>query len=231
MITRRKFVGGIAGLSVGIAPALAAKSGRQFSTKPHAEHDEDDVTPAEDLMREHGALNRMLLIYESARERLAHEQSFPRTVIVQTGALIRNFIEDYHEKLEEDYLFPRFRKAGKLVDLVDTLARQHEAGRKLTGDITEIAGSESSFAGRRNELIKNLTAFIRMYRPHEAREGTVLFPALRTIISERDYKELGEQFEEKEHKLFGKDGFEGVVEQIADLEKEIGIYELDQFTP
>jgi hemerythrin-like domain-containing protein len=231
MITRRNFVGGIAGLSVGIAPALAAKSGDQSSTKPHVERDEDDVTPAEDLMREHGALNRMLLIYESARERLAHEQPFPRTVIVRTGALIRNFIEDYHEKLEEDYLFPRFRKAGKLVDLVDTLARQHEAGRKLTGDITEIAGSESSFAGRRNELKMNLTAFIRMYRPHEAREGTVLFPALRTIISERDYKELGEQFEEREHKLFGKDGFEGVVEQIADLEKEIGIYDLSQFTP
>ena len=33
-----------------------------------------------------------------------------------------------HEKLEENFLFPRFRKANKLVDLVDVLLQQHQAG-------------------------------------------------------------------------------------------------------
>jgi hypothetical protein len=38
-----------------------------------------------------------------------------------SAKLIRSFAEDYHEKLEQDYMFPRFRNANRLVDLVDVL--------------------------------------------------------------------------------------------------------------
>lgn len=70
-----------------------------------------------------------------------------------------------------------------------------------------------------------------MYRPHEAREGTVLFPALRTVISPKELEDLGERFEEKEHALFGKEGFEGVVVQVGAIEEELGIGNLASFTP
>jgi hypothetical protein len=42
---------------------------------------------------------------------------------------------------------------------------------------------------------------------------------------------LGEEFEENEHKRFGEDGFETMVNKVADIEKQLGIYELAQFTP
>ncbi|MBX3077098.1 hemerythrin domain-containing protein [Candidatus Obscuribacterales bacterium] len=231
MLTRRSFVGLVAGFSAGMLPALAANSKKDSAMNEKESEHEEEVTPAEDLMREHGALNRMLLIYDKARDSLSNEKQFPRDVIVSTAMLIRKFIEEYHEKLEEDHLFPRFKKAGKLVDLVDTLKSQHEAGRKLTATILTITESDTSYSSKRVELIKGLSDFVKMYRPHEAREDTVLFPALRSIISEREYKSLGEQFEEKEHKLFGQGGFTNIVEQIADLEKKIGIYDLNQFTP
>jgi hemerythrin-like domain-containing protein len=51
-----------------------------------------------------------------------------------SAKIIRSFIEDYHEKLEEEFLFPRFNEA-ELVDLVGVLFHQHQAGRALT-DIT-----------------------------------------------------------------------------------------------
>ena len=38
-------------------------------------------------------------------------------------------------------------------------------------------------------------------------------------------------FEKKEHQLFGKEGFEGIVEQVAKLEQSFGLYDLSQFTP
>lgn len=44
-------------------------------------------------------------------------------------------------------------------------------------------------------------------------------------------EELAEQFEEKEHALFGEGGFQTILGQVTDLEKELGIYELSQFTP
>jgi hemerythrin-like domain-containing protein len=70
-----------------------------------------------------------------------------------------------------------------------------------------------------------------MYRPHEAREDTVLFPAFRSIVSRHEYDALGEDFEKKEDELFGEDGFFKVVDQVAQLEKKLGIFELSQFTP
>jgi hemerythrin-like domain-containing protein len=70
-----------------------------------------------------------------------------------------------------------------------------------------------------------------MYEPHEAREDTVLFPAFRKIVSKHEYDSLGEQFERKENQIFGGDGFEKNVDQVARLEKRLGIYDLVQFTP
>lgn len=232
MLTRRNFVGLAAGLSLGALPVLGKGSGKSNagSSMTKEEKHEEEVTPSEDLMREHGALNRMLLIYESARDSLSQDKPFPRHVIVGTASLIRDFIENYHEQLEEEHLFPRFRKAGKLVDLVDTLQAQHESGKKLTGAIIAATESDTVFLASRTDLVKAISSFIRMYRPHEAREDTILFPELREIINEREYKMLGEQFEEKEHKLFGEGGFKNIVDQIAALEKEIGIYDLKQFT-
>jgi hypothetical protein len=70
-----------------------------------------------------------------------------------------------------------------------------------------------------------------MYRPHEAREDTVLFPAFRSLVPDKEYKELGELFESREHQLFGKEGFEGQVERVGQIERRLGIYDLSQFTP
>jgi len=42
---------------------------------------------------------------------------------------------------------------------------------------------------------------------------------------------LGEEFEKKENQLFHGDGFEKNVAAVAKLEKELGIYDLAQFTP
>jgi hemerythrin-like domain-containing protein len=70
-----------------------------------------------------------------------------------------------------------------------------------------------------------------MYNPHEAREDTVLFPAFRKLVSANEYASLGEDFERKEHELFGEDGFEMMLDKVASLEKKLGVYELAQFTP
>ena len=70
-----------------------------------------------------------------------------------------------------------------------------------------------------------------MYRPHEAREDTVLFPELRNIVSAHEFDAFGEQFETNEHKQVGADGFELYRDKVAGLEKQLGIYDLAQFTP
>jgi hemerythrin-like domain-containing protein len=214
--SRRRFV-------LGAGALLLAGCGKRAAA-PEAEKPED-VSPAEDLMREHGVLNRILLVYEESVRRLS-AQGDPFDAIASSADIIERFIEDYHEKLEEDFLFPRFEKANKHIDLVATLRRQHQAGRTLTDTIRRLGSTKD-----RQKLSETIQQFMRMYRPHEAREDTVLFPALLGVVTPKDLDALGEQFEEKEHELFGKEGFEGIVEQVARIERSLGIYDLNQFTP
>jgi hemerythrin-like domain-containing protein len=193
---------------------------------------EEEVSPAEDLMREHGVLKRVLLVYGESLRRLDAREELPPEALADSARIIRSFIEDYHEKLEEDFLFPRFRKANTLVDLVDVLAAQHRAGRRLTDATLRLSTLQAiRNPSDRKLLADSLTSFIRMYSPHEAREDTVLFPAFRKIVSGNEYDALGEQFEDKEHELFGADGFEKMVDRVAGIEKKLGIYDLALFTP
>jgi hemerythrin-like domain-containing protein len=225
--TRRAFIrkaGACLGAAALLGPASALAAERVLTTV--------EVTPTEDLMQEHGVLRRLLLIYDELGRHLRQNQEFPLEVLQGATGLIRRFVEDYHEKDEEEYLFTRFDKAGKLVDLVKVLYEQHQAGRKLTAHLQGLISPALFSQGpARLQVAENLQAFTRMYRPHAAREDTVLYPAFRLVISPKEFMALGETFEDKEEKLFGKDGFEKIVGQVADLEKKLGIYELAQFTP
>jgi hemerythrin-like domain-containing protein len=228
--TRRSFLINVA--STGAVGAFAGGCARHRARPGDDMEDtgEEEVTPGEDLMREHGVLNRILLVYEEVIRRIDTREAFPPDIVPSAAGIVRRFIEDYHEKLEEDYLFPRFEQAGRLVDLVTVLRTQHQRGRGLTDDIVRLAAAPRD---RRTQegLRGTLRLFIRMYRPHEAREDTVLFPAFHEIIGHREHYSLGETFEEKEHQLFGARGLDGVVDQVAQLERTLRIYELSQFTP
>ncbi len=196
------------------------------------EKEEEDVTPPEDLMREHGILNRVLLVYDHFLAMLAASQAINPQLVTDSATIIRTFIEDYHEKQEEDFLFPRFETANKLKDLVQVLRAQHQAGRTITAQVLQLAKQpQLTTDADKQQLGHLLTSFIKMYRPHEAREDTVLFPALRDIISKHEFDSLGEDFEKREHQLFGKDGFEQFVGKVGTIEKQLGIYDLAQFTP
>jgi len=222
--TRRAFIR--AGLLFG-ASALSVRLVRGAEEKK-----EEEVSPAEDLMREHGVLKRVLLVYGEAIRRIDAKEDLPPDTVANSAGIIRSFIEDYHEKLEEDFLFPRFEKAKQLVDLVKVLRDQHAAGRHVTDITLQLAtatGLKNSVG--RQKLADSMRQFIRMYNPHEAREDTVLFPALRKIVSGHEYDSLGEDFEKKEHELFGEDGFEKMVDKVAAIETKLGIYDLAKFTP
>lgn len=225
--SRRRFIrtgGAILGATVLLGPAGALAAERVLTTV--------EVTPTEDLMQEHGVLRRLLLIYDELGRRLRKGQEFPLEVLQGATGLIRRFVEDYHEKDEEEYLFTRFDKAGKLVDLVKVLYQQHQTGRKVTAQIQTLTSPALFSPGpARLQMAEFMSAFTRMYRPHAAREDTVLYPAFRSVISPKEFMALGETFEDKEEKLFGKNGFEKIVGQVADLENRLGIYQLDQFTP
>lgn len=228
-VDRRAFAAALGAGGIGV---LVSACGSDSDGRDTNDEAVEEVTPAEDLMREHGVLKRVLLVYGEAARRIDAGEDLPADTVADSARIIRTFIEDYHEKLEEDYLFPRFEKAGKLTDLTTVLGQQHQAGRRLTDRIQQLATAQQMKTPESaSELRTLLRQFGRMYEPHEAREDTVLFPALRTIVSGHEYGALGEDFEKKEHELFGNDGFDTIVDRVAAIETRLGIHDLSQFTP
>ena len=220
------------GILLGGAAVAGGGLLRGAEAEKKGEQKEPGVGPPEDLMREHGVLKRVLLIYGETLRRIEAKQDFPPEALAEAAGIIRSFVEDYHEKLEEDFLFPRFEKANRLVDLVKVLREQHQAGRRVTDLTIRFANLQSlRNESERAQLVNSMQQFIRMYNPHEAREDTVLFPAFRKVVSPHEFDALGEDFERKEDELFGDDGFEKMVDKVASIEKRFAIYDLAQFTP
>jgi len=54
---------------------------------------------------------------------------------------------------------------------------------------------------------------------------------MKRVIPVKEYFALGEDFEDREHDLFGEEGYEKEVEKVAVIEKQLNIYDLSGFTP
>src|SRR3954463_7038737 len=119
---RRHF---LAATAFGVSTILC--SGEVLGVEKDKGEAEEEISAPEDLMREHGVLNRVLLVYEEGLRRLRAKEDVPPEVFRSTATLVRKFVEDYHEKLEERFIFPAFEKKNQQVDLVKVLRRQHEA--------------------------------------------------------------------------------------------------------
>ena len=95
----------------------------------------------------------------------------------------------------------------------------------MTDQITALAKAPLGDADR-DKLATALRSFNHMYRPHAAREDTVLFPELRGLVGKHEYGELGDQFEDKEKQMLGDKGFEHAVADVARLEQAFGLDDL-----
>ena len=209
------------------APSTAANA-----AQPPVENKGEEVSATEDLMREHGVIRRVLVVYREASTRLrAKPGSVAPDALQKAAKLMRTFGEDYHEKqLEEAHIFPALTKAGgPLVGTVNTLTAQHGRGREITEYI--LAVTQKAIGAQAAEpLARTLEGFARMYEAHAAIEDTIVFPAWKKVLSAKELDEMGDRFEDIEHKAFGKDGFEDAADEIAAIEKTMG-FDLAAMTP
>ena len=229
--SRRSLIAGLSGAALvagASSAALAAKQPKE--TKPPPKEEKKAVGAIEDLMREHGVLRRALLVYRQSAARLRAGAAIDPKSIRQTAQLFRDFGENYHERmLEQAHIFPALRKSQSPAGaLVATLIAQHDRGREITDYIRAVTGKGK--IGDAEALARAFETFELMYENHAAREDTIVFPAWREGLSERQLHDMGQTFEDIEHRQFGKDGFEEAVKQIAAIEETLGFADLAQFT-
>jgi hemerythrin-like domain-containing protein len=235
--SRRKVITDFLGIGMAVGVAAVPVLGQTDKTKsPSAESPdkEPEVTATEDLMREHGVIRRALLVYYEVIPKLQHNPSaVDAAALHQTAELFRTFGEDYHERmLEEQHIFPVIRKqGGELQNYADTLIAQHNRGREITDYVLAVTRGPRISIAHTAPLAKIFDSFVLMYANHAAREDTIVFPAWKKNYSNQQLDEISDQFEDIEHKMFGKDGFEDAEKKISDIEKELGFSDLAQFTP
>lgn len=188
-------------------------------------------TAVEDLASEHGIVERLLLIYDEIGRRLADAQPFELDDLFQAADIMHRFVEEYHEKTEENYVFPVFEKKGVATRLTAELRKQHTAGRAITARVLELAQQDVLNVREKREVRKLLKKFVTMYRVHLSREDTDLFPEFRKLVSKEEYLRLSKLFDEKEDELFGEHGYKNFLHQIEQIEKRLDIYDISLVTP
>jgi hemerythrin-like domain-containing protein len=215
-----------------MAGAAAASAGWALSAQPAAPPGPAVIPPDDDLMREHGVLKRVLLCYRAMIARVQRGGPLGAHDLHDAALIIHDYIEGFHEGLEEGYVFPRLVNAGRLASTVTTLLVQHARGRVITQFLLAGATAKGVAApGAAAGLAAAMQEFDRMYEPHEAREDTVVFPAFRQILPAAELTDLGQHFADLQHQEFGTDEFAAVVARVASIEQNLGIYDLAQFTP
>lgn len=237
--SRRSLLAGIGSISAGLILSNchntngSLSSETRFALRQKEETGDGEVTATEDLMREHGVLRRALFVYSEIATRLRSNPSQVSPDGLQKNAkLFRTFGEDYHEKkLEETFIFPVVKKtSGRAADYPDILIAQHKHGRQITDYILAMTQGGKLNTSNAESLARAMSSLVRMYRPHAAREDTVVFPSWKQALTAEQLNEMNEKFEDIEHEMFGKDGFENAVRQISDIEKEFGLADLSLFT-
>jgi hemerythrin-like domain-containing protein len=222
--------GAVGALSV----PLLSEQPAQKSGEGGDKEKEPEVTATEDLMLEHGVIRRALLVYfEVAPKLRQNAASVDPAALRQTAQLFRTFGEDYHERmLEEQHIFPLIRKQGKELNrYADILIEQHNRGREVTDYVLAVTKGPKISAAHAEPLAGVLESFVLMYQNHAAREDTIIFPAWKKNFSDKRLDEISDQFEDIEHKMFGKDGFEDAEQKISGVEVVLGFSDLAQFTP
>lgn len=187
---------------------------------------ENKISLGEDLMREHGLMNRMILLYKESANCLGQNPE-AKDILQKTAKIMKEFIHDFHEENEEHDVYPLLTENAKLRTLTETMEKQHEIGRQITEYILNAtkAGDPHSIA------ISAMTAeFERMYLPHASLEDTVLWPALQEMKGDAFYMKLGASLEKKEEERFGEEYFEKLETKIEKFEKKLGIGDLAKFT-
>ena len=82
---------------------------------------------------------------------------------------MRDFVHDYHEKNEEEQVFPRFKKAGRMVELI-TSCRPSMAPAASSPRGSSISRPRAPSRPSAQQMIDAMQATIVLYRPHVARE-------------------------------------------------------------
>lgn len=220
-LSRRKFIALAGSAGAGIIAAGCSSSDKI----------KEEGTAIELLDRQHGLLHRSVSILEEVRGGMDARMDLPPEIIQGTVEVIRRFLVDFHQKVEDKHLFPAFEAAKKMGGLIGVLREQHEAGTQLVEVLRQLAaGFSAKDLEKRRTMASGIHKLSRMYRAHADREDTVLFPVFRQVVTPKAYDLVNAEVRKAEIQAGGMSAYEEAVQKLSGYENMLGIGDLSAFT-
>lgn len=193
---------------------------------------EAEITPSEILARGHGIIDRALLLFQVAALRLEKNEALPTGGLRSLIQLSQKFFHQYHEPLEELYVFPVLDGDAELRPLIKTLQVQHNDGRRISSLLEDAYHLPAEKTKVQNlESAASIRAFVRMYEAHAAFEDTAVFPALEHRLTAVAYRSLSKKFAKKESEVFGHHhAFSSTLKELSSLEIAFGSADLASYS-
>lgn len=215
-----------------IALACATGAGVLAACSGPGHPPQDASTAIEILACQHGVICRAVAILEEIKGGMDALMDLPPEIIGGTAEIVRLFVINHHQQMEEKHIYPVFYEAGKMSGLIGALRKQHAAGSRL---IDIILGLSSGFSAKdmekRRRMGSAIHLFSRMYRAHAAMEDTAVFPLLRRMMTPKAYAELSSGLVRDEAGFQGQNGFDETIRKLTDYENILGIADLASSTP
>ncbi len=185
------------------------------------------LSPIETLMEGHGLLIRCYVLYDVMIDGIENKKTIDPKWVLRTTNVIKDYLEGFHEKMEEEYIFAPMEKAKVHYKSIQELKMQHGVGFSITDKIIELAKNDKL----NQELCKNLKSFGQMYRYHSAWEDTIIFPAFNDLENNKYMADLAATFDVEKRKILGTLGFDSFIKTVIDVEEEMKVFGLPHWTP
>jgi hemerythrin-like domain-containing protein len=171
------------------------------------------MTAIRDLTYEHALIGRLMMIYEKIIFDFKASNKVNIKLVQHLAKKIRFFVEENHEMIEEEHVFPFLIKQNVDIKEINELIRQHRIGRA----ITSILMIENDV----NIIIKNMIEFVKIYRFHALFEDSIIldhFDKRLNDVEKKNYEELFEKLEPP--------GTDKLLKDIIRIEKYLKINDL-----
>lgn len=185
-------------------------------------------TPAENLTAQHGAVGRLLLVFQDVAKQMQGGQQVDTKPLHNATQIIQTAVVQLHAPLEEQFIYPRLEQSGPHAQTIKALREQHAAIREINTMLMQT--TQSGRISDPKQTAQTLNDLARMVSAHVAREHSEIFPAFRMMMPASQYMELGEQFHQREQAALGGQGLAQILTQVASIEANFGMKDLAQFT-
>ena len=175
------------------------------------------------MMEEHRAIERVLSSLERATLRLGRGDEVYLRFFSGCSAFFRGFVDGYHQKKEEQFLFPALVNNGlpKESGPIAVMLAEHAQGRYLA----QLLGSatiqlQTGDLRRREQVINSAAGYIKLFRQHIYKEEKILSPLAEKVIPLEQKERINLSFESMQYEEMGEEVHEKYFSLAERLQRE-----------